>query len=354
MADIAAVPVKKPHFLWIEMVRLLGIWLVIIAHIGTTDFLQRLFDVLILQVLIFVSGYLERNDRPFRETLTKGVKGLFVPYLLLSVLLYVYWLIMDIVFHRDIYTLLSTERNLPAALLKPVIGIFLSNGQYETPYSMMLAFAMWYLPVVFILKMAHRAVMVISRGNRRHYFVCLAVSLLLIMAFRNYIQPLGLVPPFCLDRALLLFPFFEFGNILKEMNVIRPLEKLTFRFASLCIVTGTIGFITLGMILPLWNGNSTFLYLLLGMTAIVSVISFSMLYTRPNALISLMSNGTLLILAFHAVFIPFARRLFAMLKIDGYLYSVILQSLLILCIFIIPINIAQKYFPVLIGSRKSG
>jgi fucose 4-O-acetylase-like acetyltransferase len=360
-AAAAGKPVKQSsRILWVDLMRFIGIFLVVMTHMGPPELTKPFLSVVVIQIIVFVSGYLEKNDRSFGDVVKTGVRTLLVPYVLLYLIIYVYWIFIDFVFHRDIYTFMPRAGGSSFfTLVKPIIGMLLGNGEYETPYSMMLAFPMWYLPAIFFVRIFHKLIVVLSGGKNSRYFACLAAEIVLILLVK-FVEQRTMRIPFCIDCALLMLPYFEFGNILRRFNLVKPYDKdkkaillyLLIALTGLIIIFYTADIAGLGDINVFQYGNNLFLYILLGIVGIITILAVSQFYTREFVLITMLSNGSLVILAFHVILIPYINMLSAVLGFSSSIIYVLFLTILNIGLMIIPVNIIQRYCPILVGGRK--
>jgi fucose 4-O-acetylase-like acetyltransferase len=358
------VPKPPSRIVWIDYARFIGIWLVVYAHSGVTDDLWRFFSVVVLQILIFLSGYLEKNNKTVLQSITGGCKSILLPYVLLYAVAYVYWFVIDFILHIDMYTFQPRESGpVVFTLLKPVIGMLLGQGTYESTYSMMLVFPMWFMPALFFVRIYHSIIIAFAKDSIGRYCLGLAVLLLVILGL-NIFETRFFRIPFGVDCGLLLFPFFAFGNVVRRMNFISKMKPpVGLPGIVLHLLVAAVGFAFIWVAIPyngtadvnvFYFGENLILYVLLGYAGIISVLAIALLFNKPDPICSRISTGTLLIMAFHGILIPYINRLALIFNMEFNNWSVIVLSVLNVGFFIIPIGIVQRYFPVLIGGRKSG
>jgi fucose 4-O-acetylase-like acetyltransferase len=357
------IPAQPSQIVWIDYARLIGIWLVVYNHSGISEAMWQFFSVIVLQILIFLSGYLEKNNRTIKETAIHGVKTILVPYALLYALTYVYWFLMDFIFHVDIYTLEVHESSGPAwfTLVKPIIGMIRGQGYYDTEYSTMLAFPMWFMPALFFTRIYHAIIVKLTGDSMKRYLAAVGVVIAAVFVL-EYIESRTVRIPFSVDSGLLLYPFFAFGNIVRRTGVLKNMNTRGAGNIVFHLIIAAMGFALIWLVVPyngaadpnvFYYGNNVILYYLLCAVGIISILSISLLFTKPIPLCTMLSRGTLLIMAYHAVLIPYLNKIYVFFGLPYNHVVVIILSLVNLSFFIVPINITQRYFPILLGGRKT-
>jgi hypothetical protein len=166
---------------------------------------------------------------------------------------------------------------------------------------------------------------------------------------------------FSFDSALLVFPFFSIGNILRKKNGLKYLEQIHKKYQL--IIFSFIGYILLIILVPFNGridvnafiyGNNIMIFYLLGIIGIGATIFLSLLYTNNNKIIMVIANGTMIIMAFHGIVAGIIFRIIGLRGDDiiiNPLIGIIVSSINIV-IFIFPILIIKKYFPILAGGRE--
>jgi hypothetical protein len=115
---------------------------------------------------------------------------------------------------------------------------------------------------------------------------------------------------FSIDSALLAFPFFGIGNIASQ--ILKEIDRVDInnKSALSCIFTGVFCSMLLVIAAPVNGridlngagfGENIALCYMIGFTGIAAVILLSSWYAKPLRIITLLSNGTLIILAFHGI-----------------------------------------------------
>lgn len=343
---------------WIDIARVVCIWLIIMDNTGVRGNINKVFSLMAIPSLFFLSGYTGDNNKTLRETISSGVKRLLFPYILFQAIFYVYWFIMDFFLHRNIYNLQIHESGpVILTLLRPIIGTILCWGDYTSSYSLMPSFSLWWLPALFLVRVFSRLALIIKEKEKTFYTLCLMSSLLLAVVLKMF-QSDSFRIPFCIDSSLLLFPFFEMGRAVKKTGFIRTGTRNTLGQIQILLSIGIIGMITLNLATGFIGdisfeqfnfGDNIILFFSLSLIGVITLISFSLLYTGQFPLIALLSDGIVIILAFHVILLPYINFLYAVTGLGKTLLATTVLAAFNISVFIIPINTIQKYCPILVG-----
>ncbi|MDR2474215.1 MAG: hypothetical protein LBD45_00005, partial [Bacteroidales bacterium] len=276
-----------------------------------------------------------------------GFKTLISPYLLLSALYYVYWLIF--IPHPE------RQEQFYHLLFRPFLGVIYGTV-FTTDYSELINIPLWFLPGLFCAKIIHQTALKIGGRRTVNYIFCTIFVSLLGYALK-YVQTPNV---FSLHSALLLMPFFALGNICRKNELIRPLNKDKINL-TLSLLMGLTGFALLAVLGPFngaanisfcYFGENILMFYLIGMVGIVSTVFITFLYTRDLRIMTILAGGSVLILGFHSPLIGVCYRIAFLLHIEMNVVLTLLASVLNIVLLIVPIILAQKYFPALIGGRK--
>lgn len=164
----------------------------------------------------------------------------------------------------------------------------------------------------------------------------------------------GVIP---LKRPLIWFivapPFYWVGRILKKRDRLFIFKNNLWKVA-ICI---------LGLLLPLafsyinertdmffcMFGRSGILYYLFGIIAsIVVMIVFENILDIKSEVITILSKGTIMIVAFHR----FLLWPLELLNLNEYLFVRVFYPLMVVLVFYYPIRLAIKHMPIILGNRK--
>ncbi|GHT03818.1 hypothetical protein AGMMS49525_09500 [Bacteroidia bacterium] len=225
---------------------------------------------------------------------------------------------------------------------------------YDTDMSTIVTASLWFLIALFFVKIFNSILQSISNGEM-FYYVLGNVCVIGIVLF---LKQLNIHLLLSINSALLALPFFAIGTIFKKQNIIKVVEsgnKKQFGLACLGVV---IGFTLLVTIVP-FNGRvgvHTFgygknigLFYVIGMVGIMATVLLSMLYTNSSKIITIISSGTILILAFAG------KITVLILGRDGLIINPVVSIIVttITVLLFIPVTVlVKKYFPILMGGRN--
>jgi fucose 4-O-acetylase-like acetyltransferase len=306
-----------------------------------------------MPLFFFLSGYLEK-DRNIKDCFINSLKTLFIPYALLYLIDYLWWFPVSLLRHPEIFGEVSIDN----ALIKPILGMIFGVG-YDTSFSIMVDVPLWFMIGLFFVKFINSVLQSTGKINILFYILFNVIIISIVLTI-NYFNMDIL---FSFDSALLAFPFFSIGNILRKRNGLKYLEQIHKKY--LLIIFSFIGYILLIILVPFngridvngFNyGNNIMLFYFIGMVGIGSTIFLSLLYTNSNKIITVIANGTIIIMAFHGIVSGIIFRIIGLRGNDVIINPLIgtIVSSINIAIFIFPILIIKKYFPILAGGRELG
>jgi fucose 4-O-acetylase-like acetyltransferase len=340
------------RILWIDFAKVAGIWLVALGHMPIDAYLLIIIYSFHIPLFFFLSGYLEK-DKKIWESLIIGVKTLIIPYVILYALNYLwsfpYFLLRNPEFVKEV-----TIYNV---LIEPLLGMLFGEGR-NTTISSMINPVLWFLIGLFLVKMIHA---VLRRITKNLVVYALGAFIILGIAYVLKRQNIDLL--FSVDSALMAFPFFSIGYLLKQKHLLEWLGDTQTKFLLRNIVLVVAGFTLLAIVAPFngqtdvnsFNyGKNIVLYYIFACIGILSVLLLSSLYKHLNKVITILAGGTIVIMAFHRNIFGLLYRIFGV-DTDGSLINPATGGLLALAnilLFVIPLIIIKKYFPILTGGRK--
>jgi fucose 4-O-acetylase-like acetyltransferase len=303
-----------------------------------------------MPLFFFISGYLEKN-RGIKENFINSVKTLIIPYVLLYLLDYLWWFPVNLLRHPELFGKVSIDN----AVFKPIFGMIFGVG-YNTDFSTMIDVPLWFMVGLFFVKIIHSILQYFGK-NKFIYITAIFV----IIGFSLLLQYMKIDLLFSIDSSLLAFPFFVIGNLLKKSNYMKILEEKIRNIFFLLVAIG--GYILLVIFVPFngridinsFNyGKNIILFYLLGMVGICSTIFLSLLYRHGNKMITIIAKGTTIIMAFHGISTGIIFRILGLRGEEIIInpFVGILVSTVSISLFIFPIIIINKYFPILMGGKK--
>jgi len=343
---------KKERILWIDFAKVLGIWLVCLGHSYIPEFAHHYIYSFHMPLFFFISGYLEKR-RTIKESLINGLKVLILPYTLLYLIVFIPWVPSRIVFHPELF---ENQTRINVLLISPFLGLISGIG-IPIENATVIFGAAWFLAALFYTKMLHSVLFFVLKGNRFLYLLCNVPMLLLAVILRHY----RIACPLYINNVLMAFPFFSAGYFLKTTTISNKNLLIMKQDSFLKFVILVSAFLT-GIFLSFYNGEASIgnygknivVYYLAAVMGILVVITVSSFYKQRCSVISILSSGTIFIMAFEGPFMGIVLRLS---KMQYQALDVIIlggAATIALLLTVIPIKFVQKYIPIIMGGRKSG
>jgi fucose 4-O-acetylase-like acetyltransferase len=364
---------------WVDFAKVAAMYLVILGHFpvffaSKEHFVLTAIYSFHMPFFFFISGWLTK-DYGIKETLRDSLKKLVIPYLSLCAILWVVHIFQNRsaiawFYHAgpDFYVRIYSKFLFPfSAIMGGRMSVESSLGwwcQINGP--------LWFVVALFYMKLLHSLFLRIARKNLFTYtLLLLPVIVVCIILDKTGIKQFG-VP---IDSALLAFPFFALGSIARKKSWIEKIQPKTKDGRIWAFVTGFAGLVLLSIVQTNnwdfvqtnnWDfsaagyiqvivvyfsfGKSLFLFYAFALFGILSFIVFSFSFNgKASEETRTLSGGMLLILAFH---MPVMEVLLPRGGNPLPLHDNILYSLFILLFFYIPIKLARRHCPFLLGHRK--
>jgi fucose 4-O-acetylase-like acetyltransferase len=338
--------------MWIDCAKTIGILLVVLGHVQIDESISNIIYSFHMSLFFFISGYLEKK-RNFKECVANGIKTIIIPYFILYGLSFLWWFPVSFLRHPELFGGFALENG--NTFLRPFCGMLFGSG-YDTKYSLMINVPLWFLVGLFFAKIINTIIVTISKGRLLPYIIFNVVVVALVFVLK--IVHFDLL--FSLDSALLALPFFSMGKILRDNDVLKSVEK---RGNFMNILIGATMFALLLMLVPINGradintfsyGNNIFLFYIGGMAGIMATLFLSFAYKCKNKVISVISDGTILIMAFSHYITAIIFRIIG-LRDESVIINPILAvivSIVAIMIMVYPIVVIKKYFPMIMGKYK--
>jgi fucose 4-O-acetylase-like acetyltransferase len=336
---------QEKRILWVDYSKTIGIFLVILGHLKIDPEYSQFIYSFHMPLFFNISGFLEKN-KSLKETIIIGLKILLIPYLIMYLLSFIVWIPSRILWYKELY---ENESMLNGLVLKPLVGMLFGVG-YDTRYSTMINIQLWFLFTLFFVKIIHSVLIKIFCGKALLYVIAsIGIIGLVYLLKQTEVDLL-----FSIDSAFMAFPFFALGYLCKKFN--RPNKKI--------VVNSIIAIAAFGLTLLLCKynggigingfnyGKNIIIFYINGISGSVMIIGISMLFNKKLKIITIISNGTIFILAFHSYFAAMILRIIKMHGQGLNLVVGITISLITLLSMVIPIMVVKKYMPIIIGKRK--
>lgn len=342
---------KQERVLWVDFAKTVGIWLIVLGQMKISSHIEKFIFAFHLPLFFFVAGYLEKNGKTLKETIINGIKALIIPYIILYGLFYIYWFFIGFLHHPELYA----NEPLIYAMGKPIAGMVFGIAR-STQYSTMLNASLWFLVGLFFIKMIHKIIAILCKERMEYYMVGVGIVIISMFILKYIHKPII----FSIDCAILAFPYFAIGNIAQRKGMIKLIEKnntlLNIILSFICYVGIFIAVKYNGQV-DISNfiyGKDSLLFYTLGMTGIIATICLSTVYKHEVKILSIISNGTILILAFHNLLNLYIYRILSIFVSEINFIGIIIISMANIALTTVPIIMAQKYFPLVLGGKTRG
>lgn len=331
---------------WIDILRCIGMFLVVIGHTSSdTDpnSLRYYIYSFHLPLFFIISGmgfYLQTNNKIYtiKEMIVKKINTLIIPYFILSLLSLPIWIL-------NFKVLSWRESTIPEQL----IAILYSNQvQFNAPSN-----ALWFLPTLFLTSIAFFALMKWTKNDEKQLTITIVVISAIGYAMSLRTDKFHL--PWHLDTVLMGILFFLIGYLfVKHYELIKEFLKDYKHQILWCLIALPIAIFfvhnnaRISMHLNMYGSYLSFLIGVLGFSSICIIIAMNL----PNfRVLSFIGQNTLVYLAFHSPIFRFIE-VFSEASRDFFVENPILVGTIVF-IILIPISyVFDRYFPYLIGRKK--
>jgi len=152
---------------WIDVSRGLAFLMVIYSHLELCDdSIMRYFSPVFLTTFFFVSGYLYKDDLPFKTILEQRTRTLLLPFLFLGFIM---------IGLSHILTF-----NSPKPLFSQIKGLLLQNGENEL---------LWFIAALYVCSIAFYFVLRYTK-NKKSLF-----ALIFVLFISNCLITRNITPP---------------------------------------------------------------------------------------------------------------------------------------------------------------
>lgn len=331
---------------WIDSLKGIAIILVVIAHL---NFISKELNQYIysfhMPLFFFISGYLFKAEKYMNKGkvfLRRKTYSLIVPYLLLSVVTYIFYIIMDCIYQPEIQNVEIFQKG---ALFNIYAVIYSLNGYLiNTP--------LWFLPCLFITESWF---LILRKYSKNEYIILILIIFFSVIGFQygNYI-PFRM--PWGIDIAFTGIVFYSAGYFFK-----RNYEDILFRRNCSFIFILFLMHLILSFINPRVDMykliyNNYFLFYTSAFTGIlVYIYIFKM--AKRSKILTFYGRNSLAILGFHYLIISILKYLlpplfeqFNLLFNESVFFVINLFFTLLLLIPLIIIT--DRYFPYIAGKNR--
>lgn len=340
----------KNRIIWIDIAKVLGIYLMIIGHRDlVSDEWTRFIFTFHMPLFFVISGMFWR-PLPFKETFLKSFRSLIIPFLIITL----FWCLY--------YFVCYVKGGIPLRQMMPyILGSFVSPGK-DFLFLHPLCVYLWFLIALVVIRLFCSLI---------HHKVVLALLSFVLFVIDVIISIKGIVLPFALDSAMLALPFFVIGyltsSLLTKSRAVYWDIIVFIVSAFLAIVIGSRN----GVVDICFNlfGNNVFFYLVSGFCGAIMIFSFSRMLSECmlksaiyNSIgkflyrfVNILAKGLLLVVGFSAFITGLYRGaitfLIPALNTNNNQFGLILGGAVLISFYSLTI-ICQKIFPAILGFRK--
>lgn len=337
----------KNREIWVDNAKFIGIALMVLGHNELNN--QSFFDFIYsfhMPLFFILSGYFASTKSDFLTFLKRNTKGLLLPY-------FVFWLInlpftyLSLYKNQDLYPC----DGIVDFILHPVFGMLLTG---TTGFSYFIG-PLWFFTALFLVRLLFYAVNKICGSI---YFILISVIVVIVVYL--LLLRIDVFMPFRLMPALLAYPFYVFGWLLRKYTfVISSLKRLSFGMSMFLVIVSSVLIVILSGINGHVQmsggayGNNIFLMYLVAIIGTFAVILLSVRIPE-NKYILTIGRGTAVVLGMHInIQVTLMRVVQYLAGISSFAWwSAILMTVFILIIHIPIINFINKYCPFIIGKSK--
>ncbi len=345
--------IPKKRIEWIDILRCLGMWFVVIGHMtteSTPDSLRFFIYSFHMPLFFMISGasyYLQTKSREysFKETLASKSRALLWPYLTLNIIAMFIWVLnFKILSHND------------ATLLEKIMGIIYSNEIIvKGPTN-----ATWFIPTLFLTTVAFYLVKRWSKGDDR--FLILMILALGALGYGASMRPKKFHTPWHFEVVPMALVMFLLGYLcLKHLDAITAFLGGGLRQIAVFVICFAAAYfcakynVKISMASNSYGSFWLFMGSSVGFSLDLMLISMwiEKFLTRcmPRfRLLQFIGKNTLVYLAFHAPMLSFMKVYSAATKTYAAEHPFILGN--IIFVVLIPITYAfDRWLPFLLGRR---
>ncbi len=328
---------------WIDWAKAVGIYLVVLGHMPVLY--GKIYIYMFHMPFFFIiSGFLFK-PRPFQDECIKSFKRLIVPYWIYNlVLLAIATCLLIITPENE----LDSKAFTIGSQIRLMIFDIITGNLELMPYRFFRP--LWFLISLFIMRL------VCCLVKEKHYWVLfsLTITASISLTITKTLQVGYTNDYFQIQTTLVCLPFFLIGYFARKYKFIDRMEMIP--KVPKYVLLGVImcGSVYLGYnnsfvnVFTCETGKNVFVYYIVGIVISMLLLHLcSVLFTRRNGLIELVSKGTILILGLHVVlieglFFPFHHSTF----------SSVICSILVIAICVLLISAVSKYMPIALGDNS--
>ena len=315
---------------WIDWCKVFGIYLVVLGHFSYgIGKLYLWFYTFHMPLFFIISGYLNSSkQRPIRKELIHNIKTLFFPYLALVT---IGWSL-----EQAVCVLIKNEYGGMGGYFLSLIG--LPCGKVNP---------MWFVYCLFAVKIIDVTISYICKRYRK---VPVIIPVLIVLFISLSISNDILHLPKPISWFFIAITYYWAGKFIFNKNKMLFMSCYGCRLlvVILALLLPTMSVITNGSVDMYYCcfGNNGLLYFVFGIISSLAILSvFKNWFDKENVIISSLSKGTILIVAFHR---------FLLWPLEIYNNNLIIRLLIplaVIVLFYYPIRFTIRYAPFILGNK---
>lgn len=251
---------KKDYIEWLDLAKVIGVYLMIVGHQNLLNQQPTLWIFSFHMPLFFFLSGITFSRKHQGVALGKIIRSLIVPFLILSC------------FRCFYYIACYFKNGIPIQSIYPyIIGTFLCPGKEFYGFHPLCIY-LWFLLALALIK----AVSTLIMSNK----IMVVVGILSFIV-AQLLKKFGIILPLAIDSALLAYPFFIVGYLLKGFLI----KRYHSGNIALMLILMTLFTIFIGLnngrvdINNNLSGNNPFLFLVCGLSGSLMIITLSILIT---------------------------------------------------------------------------
>lgn len=189
---------SKDRILWVDTVKAIGMIFIVLGHFFP-PYISAWIYTFNVPLFFVMSGYLGKHEESWNVFWTKNLKGLVIPFLLLSVIINVPYMIANFAdWHKMLYCL---------------VGIL---GGFHSIDGLNGCMNMWFVYCLLVVKIMFQCC-ASNRYNLLVVFICCVVGMV-----AYHIR--GAHYKWAVSNVLYAFPYFVLGFWMKKKNLVKLLS----------------------------------------------------------------------------------------------------------------------------------
>lgn len=324
----------------IDAIKGVGVFLVILGH--NKSLINDWIYSFHIPLFFILSGIFHSSKDNYYMFFLKKIRTLIIPYIFLSIPLYIFWLIIGRKFGE------AAIKKTP--ILEASMGVLLgtnitkiSSIEWGTP--------MWFLPCLFLVV---NIFYFISHLKKNKIIILNIVFIFLNILLSKLVE---VKLPWSILTALVALPYYSLGYYLKNFFLKNENYKINIFLSIVLLIINLIGYRLNGRTDMFQNNYNNFiLFYITGFSGSVSIILFfKNIKVKYLSFLIFMGMNSIVLLAFHGRAMTFMKLLWVLLIknkfIEGDVFTAFLYTIIQILICIPLIRLLNNNLPFMIGKN---